>query len=66
MVLGQFRALLVGTWRYWISVGRYWLVHCGTGSVQGGTGWYSTICSVNCAKLSGAKFFGAKLSGFNY
>ena len=33
MVLGQYGVVLVGTWWYWVSRGRYWLVHGATGSV---------------------------------
>ena len=33
VVLGQYRAVLVGLWWYWVSVGRCWLVRGGTGSV---------------------------------
>ena len=43
MVLGQYVALLVGTWLYWVSLGRYWLVLGDTGSVWGGTGWYLVV-----------------------
>ena len=34
--LGQYGAVLVGTWWYWVSMGRYWLVLGGTGSVYVG------------------------------
>ena len=40
MVLGQYGAVLVGTGWYWVSMKQYWLIHDGTGSVEGGTGWY--------------------------
>ena len=43
MVLGQHGAVLVGTWWYWVSMERYWLIHDGTGSVEGGTGWYLMV-----------------------
>ena len=43
VVLGQYRAVLVGTWWYWVSMERYWLIHDGTGSVEGGTGWYLMV-----------------------
>ena len=36
MVLGQQKAVLVGTW--W-----YLLIYDGTGSVWGGTGWYLVV-----------------------
>ena len=35
--------VLVGTWWYWVSGRRYWLVLGGTGSVGGGTGWYLVV-----------------------
>ena len=38
MVLGQKKALLVGTWWYWVSMERHWLVYDGTRSVEGSTG----------------------------
>ena len=41
--LGQYRAVPVGTWWYWVSRRRYWLIHDGTGSVWGGTGWYLVV-----------------------
>ena len=40
MVLGQWKAVLVGTWWYWVSVEWYWLIYDGAVSVQGGTDWY--------------------------
>ena len=43
MVLGQYKAVLVGTWRYWVSMERYWLVLGDTGSVWGVTGWYLVV-----------------------
>ena len=43
VVLGQYVALLVGTWWHWIRIRRYWLIHDVTGSVYGGTGWYLVV-----------------------
>ena len=40
MVMGQYRSALVDTLRYWVSIGRYWLIFCGTGSVWVNTCWY--------------------------
>ena len=40
MVLGQQKAVPVGTWWYWVRRRRYWLIHDGTGSVWGSTCWY--------------------------
>ena len=38
VVLGQLKALVVGTWWTWDSVGRFWLVLGCIGSVWGSTG----------------------------
>ena len=45
VILGQHGAVLIGTWWYWVSMGRYLLVISGTGSVWGGTGsvWGTTV-----------------------
>ena len=43
MVLGQYRALLVDTWLHWVGVESYWLIYDGTGSVEGGSGWYLAV-----------------------
>ena len=37
MVLVQQKAVLFGTWWYWVRRRRYWLIHDGTGSVWGST-----------------------------
>ena len=39
----QYRLVLVDTWWYWVSMKRYWLIYDGTGSVEGGTGWYLVV-----------------------
>ena len=36
IILGQYEAELVGTWWYWVSRRRCWLVF-------GGTGWYLVV-----------------------
>ena len=36
---GTGSAVLVGTWWYWVSMGRYWFVIGSTGTVWGVTGW---------------------------
>ena len=43
VILGQYRALLVGTWWYWVSRRRCWLIFGGAGSVCGGIGWYRVV-----------------------
>ena len=39
VVMGQYGAVLVGTWWYWVSIERCWLVCGSNGSVWGGVGW---------------------------
>ena len=43
MVLGQYRAVLVSTWWYCVSMERFCLINDGTGSVEGGTCWYLVV-----------------------
>ena len=43
VVLGQYGAVLVGTWWYWVSRRWYWLVLDCTGSVEGGTGCFLVV-----------------------
>ena len=38
MVMGKFGPILFGTWWYWVSLGRYFLVLGDTGPVGGSTG----------------------------
>ena len=40
VVLGQWKAVLVGTWLYRVDRRWHWLVLCDTGSVWGGISWY--------------------------
>ena len=42
-VPGQYRAVLVGTWWYWVRRRRYWLVLGGSGSVWDGNGWFLVV-----------------------
>ena len=53
MVLGHYTAVLVGTWWYWVSRRRYWLVLGGTGSGRGGPGWFLVILGQYGAVLVG-------------
>ena len=55
VVIGQYGAVLVGTWWYWGSIGRYWLVCGGNGSVWGGTGWYLVVLGQYNLVLLGIK-----------
>ena len=43
MVLGQNGLVLVGTWWYWVSMERYWLISDSTGSVEGNTGLFMMV-----------------------
>ena len=56
VVMGQYGAVLVGTWWYWGSIGRYWLVCGGNGSVWGGTGWYLVVQGQYNLVLLGIKY----------
>ena len=38
VVLGQYRAVRVNIWCYWVEMKRNWLIRDNTGSVEGGTG----------------------------
>ena len=38
VILGQYGAVLAGTWWCWVSIGWYWLIYDGTGSVEVVTG----------------------------
>ena len=39
------------------SLGRYWLIHVGTGSVEGGTGWYLVVLVQHGAVLIGTWWY---------
>ena len=41
----ELEAVPVGAWWDWVSIGRYWLIYDGTGSVEGGAGWYLVVLS---------------------
>ena len=53
MVLGQYRAVLVSTWWYCVSMERFCLINDGTGSVEGGTCWYLVVLGQYGAVLVG-------------
>ena len=57
VVMGQYGAVLVGTWWYWGSIGRYWLVCGGNGSVWGSTGWYLVVLGQYNLVLIGIKWY---------
>jgi len=44
---------LVDTWWYWVSMEWFWLKYDGTGSVEGGTGWYLMVLGQYGALLVG-------------
>ena len=52
--LGQYEAVLIGTWLFWVIIRQYWLTYsitgsvegtCGTGLEQGGTGYQCDVLS---------------------
>ena len=51
VVLGQYKAVLVGTWLDLVSRGRHWLLLGGTGSVYCGTAWHLVVLCQNRAIL---------------
>ena len=51
MALGQYVAILVDTWWYWISREQQQLIHDGTWSLQGGTGWNLVVLGQQKAVL---------------
>ena len=53
MALDQYMAILFGTWWYWVSIGRYWSVLGGTGSVQAVPSWYLVVLGQYKAVLVG-------------
>ena len=53
LFMGECRAVLVGTWWYWVRRRQYWLIHDGTGSVLGGTDWYLVVLGKYEAELVG-------------
>ena len=55
-VLSQYGAVLVGILWYWVSTGRYCLVHGDVGSVWGCTGWYLVVLGQYNMVLLGMKW----------
>ena len=53
MVLGQYRVVMVDTWWFWVSMEWYWLIYDGTGSVDGGNGWYLVVLGQHGVVLIG-------------
>ena len=63
IVLGQYRAVLVRTWWYWVSMERNWLIHDGTGSEEGSTGYYLVVLGQYGAVLVGTWWYWSVWSG---
>ena len=63
MLLGQYKVVLDGTWWYWVSRRRYWLVFGGTVSVGGGTGDTGSVWSGSGWYLVVLGQYGAALVG---
>ena len=57
VLLGQFGALLVGTWWYSLSIWWYWLIYDGTGLVEGSSGWYLVVLGQYNLVLIGIKWY---------
>ena len=57
IVLGQYRAALLGTWWYWVSMERNWLIHDGTWSVEGSTGQYLMVLGHYNLVMFGIKWY---------
>ena len=69
VVLGQYGAVPVATWWYWVSIGQYrliyidicyrvstkrnWLIYDNTGSVEGGAGYHLVVLGQYGAVLVG-------------
>ena len=51
VIMGQYGAVMVDTWWYWVIRRRYWLIHDGTGSVWGDTCWYLVVLGQQRAKM---------------
>ena len=43
IVMGQYKAVAIGTWWYLVNRRRYWSMNDGTGSVESGSGWYLVV-----------------------
>ena len=65
VVLGKYKAVMVGTWWYWVRTRRYWLVLCGTGSleVEGSTACYLVVLGQKRALLVASVICFIKISG---
>ena len=63
MVLGQYRAIMVGTWWYWVSRRRYWLIHDGTGSAWSDTCWYLVVLDQQRAVMVDTQWYWVSLGG---
>ena len=57
MVLSHYRAVPVGTWWYWVSMGWRWFVLGDTGSVWGGIGWYLVVLGQYNIVLIGIEWY---------
>ena len=58
-VLGHYKVVLDGTWWYWLSRGRYWLIFGGIVSKWGCTGWYLVVLGHYNLVLLGIKWYWA-------
>ena len=67
VVLGKYKAVMVGTWWYWVRTRQYWLVLCGTGSleVEGSTACYLVVLGQKRALLVASVICFRKISGLH-
>ena len=63
MVLGQCRPLLVGTWWFWVSIRRHWLLLGGTGSLKDNAGRYLVDCPTQLTLITWICQFHDKYQG---
>ena len=54
MLQGQYGAVLLYNWQYWVSIEWYWLICYDTESVEGGIRWYLVVLGPYRAVLVGS------------
>ena len=59
-----YKVIQVGTWSYWVSIGRYWLILGGNGTVQGGAGWYLVVLGQYKAVLVGIWWYWVSINWY--
>ena len=54
--MGQYVAVLVGTWWYLVTIVWYWLIYYANGSAGGCNGWYLVVLGQYNLVLIGIKW----------